>query len=230
MSYTKTIVCLANSDKYSERCVAGIEVTESGFGGWIRPVSGRPDKEIPENHLLYQNGGKCGVLDIVKIPMIRSAPFLHQSENHIIDDSQCWEKTGEMKAADLVGIAQNFQTPIWPNCESTGGGKNDKIHPTHLGGNGINTSLALIQPETVSVVVGYNSNSGDTEVRAKFSCGGQQNILKITDPLVKEEYRKRKFDEYPIQSPLLTISLAEPWAPPGKELYAYKLVASLLEP
>jgi hypothetical protein len=35
--YTKTIVCLANSRKPpSGRCIAGREVTQTGFGNWIR--------------------------------------------------------------------------------------------------------------------------------------------------------------------------------------------------
>ncbi|WP_404990043.1 dual OB domain-containing protein [Burkholderia cenocepacia] len=36
---TKRIICLANSRKRAEHCVAGIEVLRGGrLGGWIRPI------------------------------------------------------------------------------------------------------------------------------------------------------------------------------------------------
>ncbi len=46
----KRIVCLANSRKYSGRCIAGKELLADGRPGrWIRPVSARENEEVSEH-------------------------------------------------------------------------------------------------------------------------------------------------------------------------------------
>ncbi len=83
MGYTKTIACLANSRKPPSggRCVAGREVTPSGFGAWIRPVSVRPTQEISEEERRYQDGTDPQVLDVIAIQLASAQPQLHQKEN-----------------------------------------------------------------------------------------------------------------------------------------------------
>ena len=151
MNYEKTIVCVANSTKHSGRCIAGIEIKKKQFAGWIRPVSDRPGHEISEEERRFKNGEKCSVLDVVKVPLDRYEPYLHQSENHVINEDYYWEKVGEMPAADLIPAVQNFKKPMWPHCGSTKYGCNDIIHKDRLGN--IHTSLALIQPEVAAIVV-----------------------------------------------------------------------------
>ena len=229
MSYQKTIVCVANSTKNLGRCIAGIEFNNNQFGGWIRPVSDRDGRAISEDDRRFENGKKCSVLDIVIVPLDRHEPFLHQSENHVINEDYYWEKVGEMPAADLIPAVQNFKKPMWPHCGSTQYGYNDKIHKDQL--KNIHTSLALIQPEVAAIVVstdpGFKGAPGRVAVRADFICGGQKNLLKITDPEVVSKYMGKGEGKYPIKKPLLTVSLAEPWS---KQPYAFKIVASVLMP
>lgn len=229
MNYKKTIICVANSTKHLGRCIAGIEIINGQYGGWVRPVSDRPGREISEEDRRFENGQRCSVLDIVTVPLDRHEPFLHQSENHVINGDYYWKKVGEMPAAHLVPAVQHFNGPIWPYCESTQYGHNDKIHENRLAD--IQTSLALVQPETADIVVstdpGFNGAPGRVAVRANFICGGQRNSLKITDPMVKRDYMGRGQGTYQIQNPLLSVSLAEPW---DQQPYAYKVVASVLMP
>jgi hypothetical protein len=85
-SYTKTIVCLANSRKVSGRCIAGKEYADGVFGDWIRPVGARADEEISEDDRRYRSGDYAKLLHIVAIPMTRPVPDGFQIENRRIDD------------------------------------------------------------------------------------------------------------------------------------------------
>lgn len=229
MNYEKTIVCVANSTKHLGRCVAGLELVNGVPTGWVRPVSDRPGREISEEDRRFESGQTCSVLDIVKIPFDRPEPLLHQRENHVIDGDYYWEKVGELPAAQLIASVQQHNQPMWPFCQSTNYGHNDKIPQALL--PQIGSSLTLIQPAHADIVVstdpGFNGAPGKVAVRANFSCGGQRNSLKITDPLVKADYMGRGHGTYRLNNPLMCISLAEPWA---EQPYAFKVVASLFLP
>ncbi len=68
----KRILCLANSRKTSGRCIAGREITETGAGAWIRPVSGRGSGEISEEDRRYADGRTAQVLDLISLrPVLR---------------------------------------------------------------------------------------------------------------------------------------------------------------
>jgi putative nucleic acid modification protein with dual OB domain len=103
MSYTKRIVCLANSYKPPQgRCIAGVEVLGNGnYGDWIRPVSDRPTAEVSYAEYRYQNGGVPQLLDIIDVPLLNAVPNNHQSENHVIDATAGWAKVGELSWDDV---------------------------------------------------------------------------------------------------------------------------------
>ncbi len=64
--YTKTVICLANSQKISGRCVAGKEVVGGKIGNWVRPVSGRPSGELSEDGRRFEDGRDPILLDVIK--------------------------------------------------------------------------------------------------------------------------------------------------------------------
>jgi len=229
MPYNRTFVCVANSTKNYGRCIAGIEIDNGELGNWIRPVSGREGREISEDDRRFENGKTCGVFDVVSVAFDKPDPFLHQTENHVIDDRYYWTKVGELSPKDLEVAIENYKQPIWPHCQSTNYGHNDKIPQDQL--PHINSSLTLIQPKTVEVVVsndpGFNGAPSQIAVRAKFFCGGQRNSLKISDPKMKEEFMGRGVGTYTLDNPIMCISLAEPWA---QQPYAFKVVATVIMP
>lgn len=78
MSYTKQIVCLANSLKVGGSCIAGRELLPDGrYGGWIRPVSSRPTEEISFMESLCEGDRDPELLDILAVPLLSAQPRRH---------------------------------------------------------------------------------------------------------------------------------------------------------
>ena len=70
MPFLKTIVCLANSRKHGERCIAGID---RETGRWVRPVSGLDDGRVPRARQLV-DGRDVQLLDLVRVPLAETGP------------------------------------------------------------------------------------------------------------------------------------------------------------
>jgi hypothetical protein len=93
LTYRRTIVCLANSRKYSGRCIAGLELNGSQPGAWIRPVSSAPKGELQFEHL-YHDGGEPQVLDVIEIEFLKPRPAFCHREDHVIEARTCWTRRG----------------------------------------------------------------------------------------------------------------------------------------
>ena len=102
MSYNKTILCLANSRRPTGRCIAGKEVVSDGYGNWLRPVSARDSEEISEEERRYEDGTDPKVLDIIRILFLEPRPTIYQTENHVIDDQDYWEKVDQAGWNDVI--------------------------------------------------------------------------------------------------------------------------------
>ncbi len=226
MGYIKTLVCLANSRKPSGRCVAGREMVGGDFGDWIRPVSARSTQEISFNERRYQNGSDPQVLDIIAIPMIKPQPQNQQQENHLIDETGCWEQKGTLTWSDLQAAVEDPQGPLWVNGYSTNNGKNDQVPKSRT--PGLSRSLYLIRPEVLTLVV---ASEGGTfgplrrRVRAQFEISGYPYCLVVTDPPIERTYSRDKEGEFRVDEALLCVSLGEIY-----HGYAYKLAAAVITP
>ncbi len=81
------LLCLANSKKYGERCIAGIELVpnnkgqffplkKDGLPKWLRPVTGNEHGQVPAR--LVQN---ISVGDILEMQTTHACPIGYQAEN-----------------------------------------------------------------------------------------------------------------------------------------------------
>ena len=96
------LVILAESAKYNNFCVAGVEVDS---GKWIRPISERVELEeaIPLEDLKYPDGSRVELLDVVEIKFSdRSANNPIQPENFFYNQKYYWQKVGRMTLPELI--------------------------------------------------------------------------------------------------------------------------------
>lgn len=218
----KTVVCLANSKKNNERCIAGKEFSEKHYiGPWIRPVSEREGGAISLNECIYCDGKHPQPLDIIKIPFKKNQPDLFQSENHLIDPSFKWKKVGTLDVKNLDSFCDNINS-LWSINHSSRYGLNDQVPPKCI--DNISKSLFLIQPQKLSIIV-KNEHRGP-KVRAWFTYKGNDYKLAITDEQIERKFQRKDEGVYKINaSPIyLCISLALPY----KDNFCYKLCSSVI--
>jgi hypothetical protein len=221
----KRIVCLANSRKLSGRCVAGKELTATGSGQWIRPVSNRPSEEVSEQERQYQDGSDPQVLDIIDIPLKSAVPKGYQSENWLLDPDLYWVRVGNARWRDLDGIADN-PAVLWLNVSSTRAGLYDRVSESEA--NRLDGSLYLLHLDELKLTVfapGAAFDNPKRRVQADFRHHGVRYQLWVTDPIVERKYLAKNDGEYKSGECFVTVSLGEPHT--GD---CYKLVAAVITP
>jgi hypothetical protein len=225
VGYSRKIVCLANSRKPAGRCVAGREVLENAYGGWIRPVSVRPSGEVSLEERRYENGRDPQILDVITIPMIAAIPRVHQTENHMIDAEQYWTKEAALAWADLPSLVEK-PASLWLNGASTYHGTNDCVSQADAAQLG--SSLFLISPDTLNVRVqteGGMFGPAKKRVRADFRYNGTGYNFIVTDPVAEQAFLPRNEGVFPVNAAYLCVSLTEAYGGDGK---CHKLVATII--
>jgi hypothetical protein len=222
MAYTKTIVCLAHSIKTGGYCVAGKEVQEKGYGGWLRPVSARASAEVSASECTCDDGKQPQLLDIIEIPLAKATPDRHQTENHVIDAGK-WQKTGKLSWENLNMLVDKT-APLWIDGQRTYSGVNDCV--TAKEAESLKDSLVLIKPDKVTIRVGMEGGMYQKRaVRAYFKHAGVDYALKVTDPVADETFRAKKDGEYVLEDVFLCVSLTEPYEKDGR---CHKLAAAII--
>lgn len=229
MAYIKTLLCLANSWKHHDMCVAGLELTDGGVGTWIRPVSARSGHGISTAEQTLADGSVPAVLDVITVGLREYAPADFQTENWLLDPTRRWERAGRWTHADAVAVVDQPVT-LWSNDGSSSVGVHDRVPAADL--TTFDNSIVLVEVDHPAVVVSNNPWSGRPEVRLWFEYRGVQHELKITDPRYHAAYLREGLGRYALNpETIVTVSLAEPWvAPGGGEAYSYKVVAAIIEP
>jgi hypothetical protein len=170
-------ICLANSKKYGERCIAGIElergkdmefdiVWKEGKPKWIRPVSDAEHGQIPEKAVKSMQ-----LFDIFEVEVVSEAPKGYQSENVVIDlKSLLYIKSVEVTGKRLDLLSEKEQKVLFDS------------HPRAVGKEGIlaiKHSLQFIRVENASI---YLSELRETEqYRINFTFEENNYNMPVTD-------------------------------------------------
>lgn len=228
MTYTRTIVCLANSNKHHpSRCIAGRELGNGGAGAWLRPVA---DYNVDEGAISpdasrLQDGTQPQMLDVIEIPLVRAVPHGCQVENHLINGA-AWIKTGRLDWAYLETLVETPRN-LWGSGNSTRNGLNDRLSPAEAAF--CHGSLYLVRPANLRVVVsttGAEFNNPKKQMRALFTIGMTPYNLKVTDPRYTGRMPQcAEGVEYSLKDAILCVSIGEPW-----NGFHYKLIAAIFMP
>ncbi len=209
------IVCLANSYKHNERCIAGIDVET---GKWVRPVSSREDRAITKT-MRAINGKEPQILDVLEIPLENHGPDEGcQPENRLLKPSQ-WRIVDRTKPEKLLEYCED-DSVILHNHK-------DRVSPDFFSAAPKEKwkSLQLIHNGNVAFEHDWFNRR---KWRAYFQDGKGNHLgLKVTDPVI---LGRLNLGDKISKDCILTISLATAWSPnritPKR---CYKLVAGVVE-
>jgi hypothetical protein len=152
MSSIKRIICLSNSLKYGERCIAGINIDT---GKWVRPVSDLfpEDGKVPESIRLIK-GKEPELLDILEIPLAETGnDFGFECENLTILDGE-WKLLDKAKPSDLVKYCGSFSNILHNSSKY--------VNPSYLQSLPFHQrhTLQLVQTANFSVTRKSTGNTG----------------------------------------------------------------------
>lgn len=211
------IICLANSKKEGERCIAGVDVQT---GEWIRPVSSREDGAITSEMRLI-DGREPQLLDILDILLEISGPDEgFQPENRLLRNGP-WKRIGRIKPEDLLEYCEKDPLILHNRL--------DYVPFRYF------STMPRIRWKSLQLVhnkrVVFRSGTwrGRVRWRASFRYGRlfPRLDLRITDPVI---LRRLSDGEQLNSDCILAISLAMPWSPNSATAKrCYKLIAGVVE-
>lgn len=172
-----TFICLANSRKYSERCIAGIVVIKGKNGynlqkdkegklQWIRPVSDAEQGQVATD--LVEN---IALFDIVEINTLRAVPHGYQCENLLFDKSSIrWVRSISVNKKSLDLMADNEQSFLFGNPDS-------RVSMEEI--EEVNHSITFVKVENVEFFI--KAPYYDRQLRVAFTFNDIEYDLPVTD-------------------------------------------------
>lgn len=221
MSGEVEILCLANSIKHGQRCLAGVRLDT---GGWIRPVSSWKGGALFKDQYTTKCGTSVEPLDSVRVYFEEYAPLYHQPENWLIADDELWE---------LLSSKLDTQQQLALNIALQRDGKifaseRNSRSKVDLKDSLSTQSLTLIRPQDPHFYI-EPSEAGSDQPRVEFDFDGCQYDFPITDPDWRQRVQQDDIETLPSvdeidnnQDVLFTISLGEEY-----EGRCYKIVAAI---
>lgn len=213
------IICLANSWKRGDRCIAGINEIK---GKWVRPVSDLPDGQIPKE-IRQINRVEPALLDVLDIPLAKTGPdFGFECENLSVLPGK-WQYVGKVPPAYLLKY-----------CSS-------KAYILHNDLRFVTVdymqSLPMEERQTLQLIkavkftvrrVSQRFEGGNKWEGSIVTPYNQKLTATITDPVFT---RKLELGYRPEKACLVTVSLSMPWRPDDWEGDdpCWKLIAGAIE-
>ena len=221
MSGEVEMLCLANSIKHEQRCLAGVRLDT---GGWIRPVSSWEGGALFEDQYTTKCGTIVEPLDSVRVCFEEYVPLYHQPENWLVAEDGSWELLSselDTRQQLVLNIALQREGKIF----STERNSRSKVD---LKDSLSTRSLTLIRPQNPQFYV-KSGETGSDQPRVEFDFDGYQYDFPITDPAWRRQTQKDGVETLPSvdeldndQDVLFTISLGEAY-----EGRCYKIVAAI---
>jgi hypothetical protein len=218
----RRIICLANSRKSGDRCIAGRELLEGGYTGpWVRPISARPDEAVSLDELRYEDGSYPRLLDIIDIPFLGPRGKPNQPENWLLDPSARWRKVGKGRYENVYLLADPTG-PLWVNGRNTSYNINDHVLVEEANNSGCSLKLIAVNDLQLRVFSTTYDGVSKRRVQAVFSFDRVHYRLWATDSTIEDMYRPLADNIYNFGQCYLTISLAQFYD------RCYKLVAGVI--
>ena len=218
---TEEIIILASSKKHGGRCIAGVTPQTPR---WVRPVSPGANGELYPYHC-GTSGKFPRLLDVVRFDHGGSTNEPDQPENVRIG-AEPWEHVERVPVPDAY---ERLRPLLQPGPEVLG--SRQHYVDAEAAAQGVEASLALIEPTELSFSLDRHSEKSQGSPRAMFNLGGQYYDLPLTEYIVRPRLLERGYGMYTWEDldlaapahPLLVTSLGTPF----NERH-YKLVAAVL--
>ncbi len=221
MSPVTRIICLANSQKYGDHCVAGINPET---GEWIRPVSDLDDGRLPRPMRLV-GGREPHLLEILRIPLAsHSADPEFQIENRSVLPGT-WTGEGYVPVGEVRGYCRETNTILGSE------GKYRLLEDILKTPPGEKASLELVEARRFEPYHrGRSAQGGHKWFGRLRTTSGACLDARITDPVFIE---KIEAGYHPPPGCLITVSLTKPYTPQNwekEENPCWKVIAAVIEP
>ena len=209
------MLCLANSRKDGERCVAGLR----SDGTWLRPVSTPEGGALTRGQIMLDEVGRSvEPLDIVAVPVERSVPLPHQPENWLVADRP-WRHLRTVEVADVrdrLEQGEYNESTIFGTCYPA-------LNSLEVPEDGIRDSLALVRAEHPTFNL-WERRGRRPERRARFEYAQIEYDLSVTfaHDLGRDEAGRQSDSNW-----WFTISLGDEFFV-GGYFWHYKLIAGAL--
>jgi hypothetical protein len=210
------IICLANSLKNNNRCVAGVNLDT---GEWIRPVTSGGDGGIPTD-LTIVNGELIETLDKINIPISQEKGNGHESENRLFL-SGSWTRNGQARPSDLLRFREanllHYERRDWLNAIPYSYLQSLERHKRR--------TLQLLQTEDFNC---FKTQYGKWKGSIPIVSSNDTLISSITDPVMCELL---SLGHTMSSKCLVILSLGQPWQKPDSdsELVCYRLIVGIIE-